>query len=464
MTRPTRLAQRLGLQAFVVTLLAMTLFALVAYAAFATQQQRTLERVLERELAHARATWESDALGTLRSRPADGLLLQLATRDGRLLAPAGELLPRHATPTRVTLRSLPYLAATAELGGNLEVRAAVPLSEALAARASLRRSLGVAALAGALLALLLARNATRRALAPLRTLVAHARRVDAADPTPLPLPARDLEVQEVTEGMNRLLAAIRQRKRAERRFLAEVAHELAAPLMVVGGHLEALQRRDPTNARLASAAHAAQELLRTSQDLLGLARGELERPLQLRLVDPERVARQVAAEYPGVQLRGSAPETVADPERLAQAVRNVVRNAVQAAGDPRRVRLRLAAGAGVQLQVIDAGPGIAPERLAGLFDAFRGEARTPGSGSAGGVGVGLGVARDIVERHRGSIAVRSRPGLGTRVTIALPVAELDEEIDEETDGEPGGELGGELGEGSGEATTGFGSEPGGAAA
>src|SRR5690606_29120160 len=112
------------------------------------------------------------------------------------------------------------------------------------------------------------------------------------------------------------------------------------------------------------------ELLHTSQDLLTLARGELKMPLELSVVSLAQVAERVCAEYPGV---GCAAEgaglVLGSPERLAQIVRNLVRNAVQAASGPARVNVVVGEDrAQVTLEVSDDGPGVDAETREHLFD------------------------------------------------------------------------------------------------
>ncbi|MBW6456657.1 MAG: HAMP domain-containing histidine kinase, partial [Trueperaceae bacterium] len=204
------------------------------------------------------------------------------------------------------------------------------------------------------------------------------------------------------------------RQQAERGALAEVAHEIAAPLTVVAGELRQLSAARPDDPRVHAARAAADELLHTSQDLLTLARGELDRAPELSVVDVAEVARGVVGAYPGVAFDadGADARVFAQPDRLRQVARNLVRNAVQAAG-AERVRVSVAGGAEVRLRVEDDGPGMAPEALARVFDRYV-------SGRAGGAGVGLTVARRIVASFDGRIEARSEPGRGAAFEVTLP--------------------------------------------
>ena len=171
-----------------------------------------------------------------------------------------------------------------------------------------------------------------------------------------------------------------------------------------------------------AARDAAQELLYTSQDLLTVARGELGVPLRLEAVALDEVARRVAAEYPGtcVHARGDN-RVLGSPERLAQVIRNLVRNGVQAAGDPTGVRVRVEPhGDEVTLLVSDEGPGMDDEARARAFERHF----TSRSGR-GGSGLGLSVVRAIVEAHGGTAGVvATGPGTTLRVTLPRLQAQL----------------------------------------
>ena len=138
----------------------------------------------------------------------------------------------------------------------------------LAQRRALRQSLlvggGVIAVAVAAVNLVL----LGRALAPLARLAAQARRINPASPLSIQHKGPHDEVAYVAQALNRALRGIRKRQQAERASLAEIAHELAAPLTLVAGHLESLRARHPDDARLGAAQAAANELLYTSKDLL----------------------------------------------------------------------------------------------------------------------------------------------------------------------------------------------------
>ena len=228
------------------------------------------------------------------------------------------------------------------------------------------------------------------------------------------------EVAQLTDTLNDLMRRLADAMDAQRAFLAETSHELRTPLTSLRGFLERAHRKaDPDVRReLADARRIAGTLSRLVEDLLQLSRGQLVRELTPHLVDPlDDLANPVAEEFPGVAVEGSAGSTVlGDPERLRQLLRNLVANAVRAAGVAEDVTVSVSDRDGfVELGVTDTGPGIAPDVLPRIFDKFY-------KGAGGGSGLGLAIARQIVEHHGGEIAVDSRPGL-TTFRVTLPAVE-----------------------------------------
>ncbi len=412
---------RLSLLAALLLLGGLALFGGLAYLLFVEQQERELKALVARDLERLGALVQNPVVGArLLNTGQEGWVQQLVSRDGVVvLPPEARPLPLYATPTLDRSWGRPLLVAAtpwrspsgAVLG---TIRVGLDVTEALAARATLLRSLLVSGIVIALAALAVGLVSLQRALRPLTQLARQAREIDPANPRLARYHGPEDEVATLAQALNQALENIRARQQAERAALAEVAHELAAPLSLVAGHLEALAASRPEDERLVAARDAARELLYTSQDLLTLARGELERPLELRVFDLAEVAARVAREYPGVTLAANGPAEVAgSPERMAQLVRNLVRNAVQASGGTAGVRIALwATKEEVYLEVRDQGPGIPPEELPRVFERFYTR--------RGGAGLGLSVAQRIARQHGGEIRVASEVGKGSRFTVVLP--------------------------------------------
>ena len=421
------LRARLSLIVTCALLVGLGLFGTLAYASFVRQQVVQLNGLLSRDLARVQTLTQagSEAIGAELTSSEGNFLLQFVTSSGAVVLGRGEPLPTGAQPRFVRRGARTLLSASApwrvpfnnrpgfnEVG---TLRLGLDVTADLAQRRSLRQSLlvggGVIAFAVAAVNLVL----LGQALAPLARLAAQARRINPASPSVVQHKGPHDEVAYVAQALNRALRGIRKRQQAERASLAEIAHELAAPLTLVAGHLESLRLLHPDDQQLGAAQAAANELLYTSKDLLTLARGELERSMDLQVLDLGGVAERIAAEYPGVRFIASgSAELAGSPERLAQLVRNLVRNAVQAAG-AEKVKLAVkASDAEVCLSVEDRGPGVPPNELEHLFERFYTKRKQ------GGTGVGLSVAQQIARQHGGDISVTSTVGVGTCFTLSLP--------------------------------------------
>ena len=421
-TRSRRLRTRLGLIVLGALLLAVAGTVGLVDQLFGRAQHDSLVSLLERDLQRVQALVAAGTLGeSFVEQGAGGVRLQFVSNSGTVLlaADAADPIPLARLPVRSGSGERAELVGSAAwlLPSGLAIgtiRMALDVSEADAVRATLRFSL---LLAGSLLALVagaLAWGLVSGALRPLAHLARQAAAVDPARPRLARYRGPDDEVAELARALNVALEAIAERQQAERDALAEVAHELAAPLTVVAGALRPLATARPDDLRVRAAQEAADELLHTSQDLLTLARGELDRAPDLSVVDLAEVVRGVAVAYPGVAFAadGVDARVFAQPDRLRQVVRNLVRNAVQAAGAA-RVRVSVEGGPEVRLRVEDDGPGLTPEALARVFDRYV-------SGRAGGVGVGLTVARRIVASFDGRVEARSEPGRGATCEVVLP--------------------------------------------
>ena len=220
-------------------------------------------------------------------------------------------------------------------------------------------------------------------------------------------------------------------------FISVAAHELRTPLTALQLKLQGLDRvlaqipgppSDPrVIERLEGAARQVKRLVRLVEELLDVSRitgGRL--PLRVEEVDLGTLGRAVVddlsepARHARSELRFQAGRVVGrwDPSRLEQALINVISNAIKyGEGKPIDVVVE-AAGRGARCTVTDRGLGIAPEDRDRIFARF---VRAAPSQRYGGLGLGLYVARSIVESHGGTIEVESAPGNGSRFTIELPL-------------------------------------------
>ncbi len=271
-----------------------------------------------------------------------------------------------------------------------------------------------------------------RGLKPLEVAAARAANVDPSNPQALGL--RGLvndEVGILVGALEGTLTRIRDRQQVERGTLAEIAHELGTPLTVLTAQLENLASQT-ANPLAISARDAAWDIARTSDDLLLLARGELEPTLDLHLLDVRDVVKAVALEYQQSSLELILPpyrlEISADPLRLRQAIRNLTRNAVRAVNNtketrefrPAKIELKLEQqGQHVLISVVDNGPGIRVEDLEHIFERFYSR--------AGGSGIGLAVVRRIARAHGGEVRALNNLFGGATFVLELPLADLEAE-------------------------------------
>ncbi len=220
-------------------------------------------------------------------------------------------------------------------------------------------------------------------------------------------------------------------------LVATVAHELRTPLTSL--RMAVLLCLDgtagPVTAKQGDLLQAARQdcerLQATVDELLDLTRiqsGRLElarRPVDARaLLEEARTGAQEAATAAGVTLAvsGEGPAVLADPERLALVLSNLLGNALRHTprGGTVSLSVRAAAG-GLRFVVEDSGCGIAPEHLPRLFERFY---SVPGA-RRGSIGLGLYLAREVVQAHGGQVGVESEPGKGSAFWFTLPLAGVD---------------------------------------
>ncbi len=230
-------------------------------------------------------------------------------------------------------------------------------------------------------------------------------------------------------------AEAEQASRTKDQFLATLSHELRTPLNALVGWVWWLKRGDLDRAQVERAVETldrnARALAQLIEDLLDVSRittGKLR--LHVRPVDlPAVIEAAIDAVRPAaaakditilVQLdRAAAPSVAGDPDRLQQVLWNLLSNAIKFTPDKGQVSVRLEpAGDHVRVAVSDTGKGIAADLLPHVFDRFR-QGDTPAAGQ--GLGLGLAIARHLVELHGGTIEAASEgPGRGATFTVLLP--------------------------------------------
>jgi signal transduction histidine kinase len=349
------------------------------------------------------------------------------------------LMPRAGYSTRQVpdVGAVRILERRVSVGG---LSVVVGVGEPLATVARAERGIaGAFILAGALtlaIALLASYLAGARVSAPLRRMAAVAARVGAGDlePRMATADARSDEARVLANAFNQMLDRLAGAFVAQREFVADASHELRTPLTVIRGQLEVLAAQPhPAGYEVRRVERLVQaevgRITRLVDDLLVLAQSEQTNFLR---VEPIGLATFVEELWDGVSLtaerrfelssipRGSL---LADPDRLAQALHNLARNAIEHTGAPDglvRLELDRVEPGRIRFVVIDDGPGIPAGQRERIFDRFHriDPARSRG---AGGTGLGLAIVRAIADAHGGRAyaeAVADRRG--ARLGLELP--------------------------------------------
>jgi signal transduction histidine kinase len=275
---------------------------------------------------------------------------------------------------------------------------------------------------------------SRSLTAPLQRLAMAARAVAAGDLNQRVQVEGSAEMVEVAQAFNEMTTALGESERQRKNMVADVAHELRSPLSVVQGNLRAiLDDVYPLDKAEVSRLYDETRLLsRLVDDLRELAladAGQLRlhlRPLEaVQVVGPTIENLAPAAEIQKVtltsQLPDNLPAVLADPDRVAQVLRNLLINALRHTPPAGSVTVSASlAGDAIEIAVVDTGEGIAPEDLPHIFERFW--RVDPARARTGGTGLGLSVAQSLVEALGGHIWVESTPGKGSTFRFTLPLA------------------------------------------
>jgi signal transduction histidine kinase len=286
---------------------------------------------------------------------------------------------------------------------------------------------------------LLALWGIRRGLFPLQHLASQAALVSASN-WELRLPSKSREIAELrplTEAMTTMLARLQRSFEQQREFVGNAAHELKTPVAVLKSTLQSLLHRPRSSeeyrAGLEESLEDLERLEQLLQWMMRLARAEqwahgaLRRDLQVIDVRStceeavERIRPLAKAHRTTVNLSTNGPAPFrADPEDLQLVWINLLENAVRYSPEDQSVEVALSGGHGlIEVAFQDHGVGIPAADLPHVFERFyRGDpSRTR---ATGGFGLGLAIAKALVEAYGGTITAESKPGEGTRMTVELP--------------------------------------------
>ena len=289
-------------------------------------------------------------------------------------------------------------------------------------------SVAVIALA-LILGFILARSLTR----PLGQLTEATRRVASGDlDVKVDVTSQD-ELGELALAFNRMNERLAQSRDARRQMTADIAHELRTPVSVILGYADGLKEKviPPSQETFDLIQEQAEQLEHLIEDLRILTQAEAgELSLDFAATDPLPLVERTMAAFEhqaarqDISLRMETEEEIPvimiDPDRLRQVLSNLISNALQSTQAGGQITTKLAADESrVFISVIDTGPGIAPEDIDRIFQRFF-RLDPSRSRDTGGSGLGLSIARSLVERQGGQIEVESEVGQGACFTISFP--------------------------------------------
>jgi signal transduction histidine kinase len=306
----------------------------------------------------------------------------------------------------------------------------------------------VAGLVAAAIALFLARILARGMTQPLRDMARAARGMARGDYSQrVQVSSRD-EVGQLAEAFNKMAAGMEGLERMRRGLVADVSHELKTPISALRAQLENLLDgvAEPNPATLAVMLHQTERLSRLIEQLLDLSRFEAgDLPLQTEPVTLRPLVERVIGELDIARaeqtfdVRNEVPPDFvpvrADRERLHQVLFNLLDNAYRFTPPGGVIRVRAAHREGwCEVSVEDTGPGIPPEHLPLVFERFYRVDPSRARDGGGGTGIGLAIARSVIEAHGGRIWAENREDGGARFRFLLPAAGDDapEELDQPT--------------------------------
>jgi len=305
---------------------------------------------------------------------------------------------------------------------------------------NLSRTIGRFLLWGALLAIAIALLFTfflsRRISAPINALALAARRLGQGDLSQRVQFKDKGEIGELAQAFNFMAGDLERAEKLQRDMVADVAHELRTPLSNIKGYLEAIRDRviKPDAKTIRSLDEETILLSRLVDDLQELAladAGELKLNRQpediSQVINKAAATIQVQAQGKGISivtdLSEGMPLCDIDFQRISQVLHNLLNNAVThtPAGGVITVAARQQTN-WVEVSVSDTGEGIPPEELPNIFERFYRVDRSR-TRATGGTGLGLTIAKRLVEAHGGEIKVQSEPGKGSCFSFTIPVSE-----------------------------------------
>ena len=297
---------------------------------------------------------------------------------------------------------------------------------------AIHRYLIWATIAGLALALLLSYLLTRRVLRPLSQMTQITRQVASGNfSQPVAVTSND-EIGQLGRAFNAMAESLERLERLRKTMVADLAHELRTPLTNLRGYLEGLSDEvvAPSTEMFCMLQQEILRLVHLVEDLQQLAKAEAARAFlsrqpvsiqtligqMLTLYQPNFDEKQIAIK---THFAPEADQVTADPDKLLQALRNLIENACKYT--PRQGWFKITTqheAANLEARFTNSGPEIAPEHLPYIFERFY-RADPSRSRDGGGAGIGLSIVKELIEAHGGRIGAESKPG-ETCIWFRLP--------------------------------------------
>ncbi|HAV78777.1 MAG TPA: two-component sensor histidine kinase [Anaerolineae bacterium] len=292
-------------------------------------------------------------------------------------------------------------------------------------------------LIGAVIALLLGIFLSRTLTRPIRELTHATHAVSEGDLTQRVSIRSNDELGELGKAFNKMSAELSRSVNARKQMTADIAHELRTPLSLILGHAEAVHDGvlPPTKENFEIIREEAVRLEHLVDDLRTLSLADAgELPISVRSVEPERLLKEVAMLYQirtqkkniklELDIAAPLPPLEVDTGRMTQVLTNILENALR--HTPENGLIILSAkqvGEKVELAIQDSGPGLPPDEVERIFERFY-RADSSRQRDNGGAGLGLAIAKSIVQAHNGQLSAESDPGKGLKVKILLSASSV----------------------------------------
>ena len=270
-------------------------------------------------------------------------------------------------------------------------------------------------------------------VSPLKNIMASVRRITAENlKLRIRIPDTKDEIKELVDTFNAMLEKLDNSFSSQKQLIQDISHELRTPLTIIRGEMDVALKKARSSEEYVNVLKSCQEeIVRLSllvENLLILSRFDTrEAGLDMKPIPLSHLIKDIISDVyiladkkgGSIECNGSDEIIIkGDKHHLRRAFLNIIDNAIKYSNHGGSILIELAKSSNsTQIRISDSGIGILPEDIPHIFDRFfRGDK----SRSTEGYGLGLSISKSIIEAHRGSLSIESKPGLGTTVIIDLP--------------------------------------------